>query len=139
MKRTMHAQNGKIMFINDDPSNKAIPDLPVSEYLAKMIEYTVFVTNLSITINSTSGGSHAPRSFHQFGMAVGINRINDKRIDDPDNAGNVRLFQEKISLHPDVAECFGPFVNIRKKGTKVTHKSEMKEKHLNHLHISSQR
>lgn len=138
MKRMIHAQNGKITFINDDPS-KPSPDLPVSEYLAKMIEYTVFVTNLSINVNSTSGGSHAPRSFHQFGMAVDINRINDKRIDDPENAGNVRLFQEKISLYPDVAECFGPFINIRKKGTKVTQKSEMKEKHLNHLHISSQR
>lgn len=138
MKRTICTQNGIITFINDDPS-KPSPNLPVSEYLAKMIENAVFMTSLSININSTSGGNHAPRSFHQFGMAVDINMINDKRIDDPSNANDVRRFQQKISLHPDVAECFGPFINIRKKGTNITKKPLMKAKHLNHFHISSQR
>lgn len=138
MKRTIRTQNGKITFINDDPS-KPSPNLPVSEYLAKMIEDAVFMTTLSININSTSGGNHAPRSFHQFGMAVDINMINNKRIDDPSNANDVRRFQQKISQHPDVAECFGPFINIRKKGTSITQKPLMKTKHLNHLHISSQR
>ncbi len=104
MKRTIHTQKGKITFINDDTS-KPSPDLPVSEHLARMIENTVFKTSLSININSTSGGHHSPRSFHQFGMAVDINKINNRRIDDSSNASDVRRFQQVISQHPDVAEC----------------------------------
>jgi len=72
-------------------------------------------------------------------MAVDINRINNKRIDDPNNANDVKRFQWAISQHSEVAECFGPFVNIRKQGSKIAQKPQMKAKHLSHLHISSQR
>ena len=138
MKRLINAQNGKITFVNDD-KNASSPNLPVSGHLAKMIEQAVTSTGLKVNINSTTGGNHAARSFHQFGMAVDINSINDKRIDDPGNFTAVRRFQQFISQHQDVSECFGPFINIRKKSGQVIQKPEMKQKHLNHLHISSQR
>lgn len=130
--------NGKISFVNDEPNNPS-PNLPVSEALANLIEDSVIKTNLSININSTTGGTHSPKSFHYHGMAVDINLINNKRIDDPSNAVNVQKFQQTVSQHPDVAECFGPFINIRKRGSKVTQMYHVKIKHLNHLHISSQR
>lgn len=138
MKRPINSYNGKITFINDDKTSHS-PNLPVSEYLAKMIEHVVLTTGLSININSTTGGNHSPRSFHQFGMAVDINKINSLRIDDPKNTSSVRRFQQIISQHPDVSECFGPFINIRKKSGQIIQKPEMKIKHINYLHISSQR
>lgn len=138
MKRNILTFNGKITFINDVPSNPS-PNLPVSEHLAKMIENIVRTTGLSININSTTGGKHTRTSFHYFGMAVDINLINGKRIDDPTNASNVRRVQQLLSQEQDIGECFGPFINIRKKGSKVTQKPQMKAKHFNHLHISSQR
>lgn len=138
MKRNILTFNGKITFINDEPSNPS-PNLPVSESLAKMIEHVVRTTNLSININSTTGGTHSKTSFHYYGMAVDINLINVKKIDDPTNSNNVKRVQQLLSQQADIGECFGPFINIRKKGTQITQKPQMKAKHLNHLHISSQR
>lgn len=112
MKRNISSMNGKISFVNDEPQNPS-PNLPVTEALASLIEDTVQQTNLSININSTTGGSHSQRSFHYHGMAVDINLITKKRIDDPGNLTDVRKFQQVISQHPDVAECYGPFINIR--------------------------
>ena len=138
MKRTIFKLNGKITFINDEPT-KPSPNLPVSKYLAKLIEDTVNITNLSININSTTGGLHSKTSFHYYGMAVDINLIDGKKINDPSNSNNVRRFQQAISQRPETGECFGPYINIRKTGKKVTKKPQMRAKHLNHLHISSQR
>ena len=138
MKRKILSFNGKITFINDEPS-KPSPNLPVSEFLAKIIEHVVRTTNLSININSTTGGTHSKTSFHYYGMAIDINLINGKKIDDPTNSANVKKVQQLLSLQADIGECFGPFINIRKKGTKIIQKPQMKAKHLNHLHISSQR
>jgi hypothetical protein len=47
MKRLIFNLNGKITFINDEPS-KPSPNLPVSKYLAKLIEDVVRITNLSM-------------------------------------------------------------------------------------------
>lgn len=138
MKRNILTFNGKITFINDVPSNPS-PNLPVSEHLAKMVENIVRTTGLSMNINSTTGGAHSKTSFHYYGMAIDINLINSKRIDDSSNASNVRRVQQLLSQEQDIGECFGPFINIRKKGTTITQKPQMKAKHLNHLHISSQR
>lgn len=138
MKRNIIMMNGKITFVNDQPSSPS-PNLPVTDALAALIEDAVTKTNLSININSTTGGTHSTRSFHYHGMAVDINLINKKRIDDPSNLADVRKFQQVISQHPDVAECFGPFINIRKRGSKITQMPHLKMKHMNHLHISSQR
>lgn len=138
MRRAIQNLNGKITFTNDDPT-KPSPNLPVSAHLAGIIETAVKTTNISVTINSTTGGSHSPKSFHQFGMAVDINKINNKRVDDPTNANDVRRFQQFVAQHPDVAECFGPFINIRKRGVHVAQMLQVKAKHMNHLHISSQR
>lgn len=138
MKRQIKKLNGRISFVNDDPS-KPSPNLPVSEFLAKMIESTVKKTKISLNINSTTGGKHSARSFHKFGQAADINIINKKRIDDISNSKSVKRFQKIISQHTDIAECFGPFINIRKHGSKITKKRNMRIKHLNHLHISSQR
>ena len=79
MKRNILSFNGKITFINDEPKNPS-PNLPVSEFLAKMIEHVVRTTNLSININSTTGGTHSKTSFHYYGMAVDINSINGKKL-----------------------------------------------------------
>ncbi|VAW92637.1 hypothetical protein MNBD_GAMMA23-2456 [hydrothermal vent metagenome] len=49
MKRLIFNLNGKITFTNDEPS-KPSPNLPVSIYLAKLIEDLVRITNLSINI-----------------------------------------------------------------------------------------
>jgi len=138
MKRQIFNLNGKITFINDEPS-KPSPNLPVSKYLAKLIEDIVRTTNLSININSTTGGSHSKTSFHYHGMAIDINLINNKKVDDPANSADVRKFQLMASQHKDIGECFGPFINIRKRGNNISQKPQMRTKHLNHLHISSQR
>ncbi len=138
MKRKIKKLNGKITFVNDD-SKAPSPDLPVSDALASMIESAVSSTGLSININSTTGGAHSKRSFHYHGMAVDINRINGKRIDDKSNAADVLKFQQFLEKHSDIGECFGPSINIRKQGTNIVQKPQMKKKHLDHLHISSQR
>lgn len=138
MKRTIQNLNGKITFSNDDPT-KPSSNFPVSEHLAVMIETAVKNTNASININSTTGGKHSPRSFHQFGMALDINRINNRRIDDPSNASDVMRFQQAICQIADIAECFGPFINIRKKDSQAVQMPQMRILHLNHLHVSSQR
>ncbi|MBL1261267.1 MAG: hypothetical protein COB33_012120 [Thiotrichaceae bacterium] len=138
MKRHISSFNGKITFINDAPTNPS-PNLPVSEHLAKMVENIVRITGLSININSTTGGTHSKKSLHYYGMAIDINLINGKRIDDPSNESNVRRVQRLFSQEQDIGECFGPFINIRKNGSTITQKPQMKSKHLNHLHISSQR
>lgn len=138
MKRTIQNLNGKITFTNDDPT-KPSSNFPVSEHLAAMIEAAVKNTSTSININSTTGGMHSPKSFHQFGMAVDINRINNRRIDDPSNASDVMRFQQAVCQLPDIAECFGPFINIRKRGSHVVQMPQMRISHLNHLHVSSQR
>jgi len=137
MKRNISTLNGKITFINDEPQNPS-PNLPVSETLAALIEGAVTQANLSININSTTGGDHSTKSFHYYGMAIDVNRINNKKINDPSNMHNVKSFQEIISKQPDVAEYFGPFINIRKKGIKTIQMHHVKIEHLNHLHISSQ-
>ena len=130
-------QNEQITFKNDDPSQ--LPPSPnVTEGLAKLIEYGVAIAGVSININSTTGGLHSSRRFHHIGPAFDINRLNNKHIDDPANLTDVLNFQQAIARHPLVAECFGPYINIRKYGTKKIQKSGMRLKHLNHLHISSQ-
>lgn len=116
--RRINPLSGKITFINDDPSAPS-PDLPMSEKLAALVESVMKSTNLSININSTTGGTHSKRSFHYHGMAVDINRIESKRIDDKLNAENVQRFQNAIAAHPYTAECFCPFINIRKRGTHI--------------------
>jgi len=138
MKRQISNLNGQITFINDEASNPS-SNSPVSEHLANLIEDAVIKTNLSININSTTGGAHSTKSFHYHGMAVDINLVNNKSIDDLSNSSNVRLFQQTVSQNPDVGECFGPFINIRKRGNQVTQMPHVRSKHLNHLHISSQR
>ena len=129
--------NGKITFVNDD-STKPSPDLPVSDTLATMIESAVTSTKLSININSTTGGLHSKRSFHYYAMAVDINRIDGKAVKDSSNMQKVRALQKYLSEHPDIAECFGPFINIRVKDGVVAQKPQMQSSHLDHLHISSQ-
>jgi len=136
-KMNRRIQNKQITFKNDDPSKPA-PNPNVTEGLAKLIEHGVVVAGVSININSTTGGLHSSRSFHHLGQAVDINRLNNKHIDDPNNLTDVLNFQQAIARHPLVAECFGPYINIRKYGTNKVQKSGMQHKHLNHLHISSQ-
>jgi hypothetical protein len=135
MKRQIRSQ--KITFENDEPGQPP-PSPCVTEALAKMIESAVFMADVTININSTTGGRHSTTSFHKFARAVDINRLNNKRIDDPDNLADVLNFQQVIARHPMVAECFGPYINIRKYGAEKRQKPGMKNKHLNHLHISSQ-
>lgn len=130
-------QNKQITFENDEPGQPP-PSPCVTEVLAKMIESAVCMLSVTININSTTGGRHSPTSFHKFGRAVDINRLNNKRIDDPDNLTDVLNFQQIIARHPLVAECFGPYINVRKYGAEKRQNSAMKNKHLNHLHISSQ-
>jgi hypothetical protein len=137
MKRKINPLNNKITFINDDPKAPS-PNLVVSEKLAQLIEGAVNTTQLSININSTTGGKHSTKSFHYHGMAVDINLIAGMRVDDIKNANNVRRFQSIIAASPVVAECFGPFINSRKQGTNVTLKPNLRASHLDHLHISSQ-
>lgn len=138
MNRNILGFNGKITFNNDEKS-KPSTNLPVSEYLAKMIESISRTTSYSLNINSTTGGTHSKTSFHYYGMALDINQINGKRIDDPSNSQSVRRVQQLLTKEPNIGECFGPFINIRKNGKEVIQKPLMKDKHLNHLHISSQR
>lgn len=138
MKRNILSFNGKITFNNDEKS-KPSSNLPVSEHLAKMIENISRTTSYSLNINSTTGGTHSKTSFHYYGMALDINKVNGKRIDDPSNAQSVRRVQQLLTKEPNIGECFGPFLNIRKNGNEIIQKPLMKEKHLNHLHISSQR
>lgn len=137
MKRIINTPHNRITFINDDSSAPS-PNLPVSAELAKIIEHTVNITKLRININSSTGGNHSIRSFHYHGMAVDINLIDGKRVDDISNQTNVRNFQSVLAQHPKIAECFGPFINIRKRGLLVEKKPAMRLTHLNHLHISSQ-
>ncbi|MCZ4306016.1 hypothetical protein O4G98_14880 [Zoogloeaceae bacterium G21618-S1] len=137
MRRHINTLNGLITLINDDPLAPS-PDLPVSSVLAQMIETVVKTTNLSININSTTGGVHSPRSFHYHGQALDINRLDGKRIDDVSNGAAVQVFQQAVAAHVDVAECFGPFINIRKRGAQVEQRPDLRIRHVNHLHISSQ-
>ncbi len=137
MKRKINPMKGKITFINDD-SKAPSPNLPVSIKLARLIEKTVNATQLTININSTTGGRHSTRSFHYHGMAVDINMISGLQINDKNNAADVRRFQRTIAANPNIAECFGPFINIRKHGTKVTLKPNLRISHLDHIHVSSQ-
>jgi len=136
-RRRIDALGGRIGFENDDP-RAASPDLPLSVTLAALIEALVQGTGLSININSSLGGSHSPKSFHYVGQAVDINRIDDRRVDDPANAERVKRFQAAAAAHPDVAECFGPFINIRKRGAAIEQRPDLCAMHRNHLHISSQ-
>lgn len=136
-RRHIDALDGRIGFENDDPAAPS-PDLPLSPTLAGMIETLVRTTGVSININSSFGGSHSPKSFHYVGQAVDINRIDGRRVDDPANAESVRRFQEAAAAHPDVAECFGPFINQRKRADAVEPRPDQLAMHLNHLHISSQ-
>ena len=138
MKRNILSFNGKITF-NNDEKPKPSTNLPVSESLAKMIENIPRTSSYSLNINSTTGGTHSKTSFHYYGMAVDINKINGKRIDDPSNSQAVRRVQQLLTKEENIGECFGPFLNIRKNGKEIIQKPLMKEKHLNHLHISSQR
>jgi hypothetical protein len=103
-----------------------------------MIEALVRTTGLCININSSVGGAHSPKSFHYVGQAVDINRIDGRRVDDPENAEAVLRFQQAAAAHPDVAECFGPFINQRRRGDAVEPRPDLLAMHLNHLHISSQ-
>lgn len=48
-------------------------------------------------------------------MAVDINSINGKKINDPTNSTNVKRVQQLLSQQVDIGECIGPFINIRKK------------------------
>jgi hypothetical protein len=136
-RRHIDPLDGRIGFEND-AAGAPTPDLPVSAELAALIEALVRDTGLAININSSLGGSHSPRSFHYAGQAVDINRIAGLRVDDPANADNVRRFQQAAAAHPAVAECFGPFVNIRKRGVAVEPRPDLLAMHANHLHISSQ-
>lgn len=137
MARKINNINGKISFINDDPSAPS-PNLPVTDKLATLIESAVRSTEFTININSSTGGKHSTRSFHYHGMAIDINLLGGKRIDDKSNSANVQKFQNIIAANPNTAECFGPFINIRKRGSKVEQKPQVLKAHLNHLHISSQ-
>lgn len=136
-RRPIDELNGRIAFENDDPSAPS-PNQPLSPTLAGMIEALVRSTGLCININSSVGGAHSPKSFHYVGQAVDINRIDGRRVDDPENAQAVLRFQHAAASHPDVAECFGPFINQRKRGDAIELRPDLRAMHLNHLHISSQ-
>lgn len=137
MARKINDINGKITFINDDTKANS-PNLPVSNKLANLIETSVRSSGLKININSTTGGKHSSKSFHYYGMAVDINLIQGKRIDDKSNFIAVQKFQNIIAANPNTSECFGPAINIRKRGLKIEQKPQALKAHLNHLHIASQ-
>ena len=137
MKRKISTMDGKISFINDEPLAPS-PNLPVTDVLATLIEDAVRSTGLAININSTTGGEHCTESFHYRGMAVDINVLGGKKVDDPLNNANIQKFQNVIAANPNTGECFGPFINISKIGATVEQQPQVLEDHLNHLHVASQ-
>ena len=104
-----------------------------------MIEDIVRQTGMSININSTTGGTHAPGSFHNFGQACDINEINNT----PVSAQNpyVDPLQKAFSGHPNIAENFGP--SARNERTlpngQVVPMPGMAQGHPTHIHVSGQK
>lgn len=62
----------------------------------------------SINVNSTSGGKHGDKSNHYRHRAVDINRINGKRVDDPENKHKVEALQRAMREYENSNEIFGP-------------------------------
>ena len=97
-------------------------------------------TELDININSSTGGKHRKNSLHYDGKAVDINRVDGKRVDDPDNFENVKALQEEFNKHPNIYGNYGPALNTRKnKNGKFVARPNLALSHKDHIHISVSR
>jgi hypothetical protein len=103
-----------------------------------MIENVVRETGLSININSTTGGAHAPGSRHPGGMAVDINRINGCPVSQNNN--NVQRLQDAFNQQSNILENYGPALNTRTEqgGTREDRPGQAAG-HQTHIHVSGQR
>jgi RHS repeat-associated protein len=127
----------QITFVNDVPGAPST-NLPVSDASAQMIENVVRETGLSININSTTGGAHAPGSRHPGGMAVDINRINGCPVSQNNN--NVQRLQDAFNQQSNILENYGPALNTRTEqgGTREDRPGQAAG-HQTHIHVSGQR
>jgi RHS repeat-associated protein len=127
-----------VTFQNDDP-NGASPNQPIATETAIMTESALANSDgvSSVNINSTTGGQHSQTSLHYTGNAVDINRVNDKRVDDPSNSTAVGNLQDSVAKRTGVRENFGPTRNEKtnRQGQSRAPSSAVVKQHQNHLHI----
>gem|GEM_PF-5995887 len=127
-------KNGpNVTFNNDDP-NKPSTDLPVDPDLAQAIEDAAVDTGFDVNVNSTTGG-HASGP-HVQGRAADINRINGLRVDDPANAGDVRLFQQSLIQHQNTNQVLGPILNVNKWYNAPPPSQSLINSHSDHIHVN---
>ena len=130
---------GTITYQNDDPSKPDIDPSELTNDTRKMVEDVVQDTDLSININSGYRKDSTTR--HGTGQAVDINRVEDKRVNDPDNLDNVKKVQDAFNAHPNIRENFGPALNTKtlEDGTRVDKTTNMADSHKDHVHVSGQK
>ena len=123
----------------NDVAGGASTDLPVTTETAIMVESAVKNSGADhVNINSSTGGHQFP-SRHAQKKAVDINRINNTRVSDPSNSGNVANLQKAFSETPNIRENFGPTSQTKTNisGTTVN-KPAMAATHKDHVHASGQ-
>ena len=125
----------RITFINDQGGADS-PDQPVSDATARMIEAVVRQVGMTININSTTGGNHAPSSNHYRGKAVDIDRVDGLPVSADSDA--VERLQEAFRAHPNIREHFGPFICEKTHHGITTPRPDMAARHTTHLHVSGQ-
>ena len=127
----------KISFKNDNPK-KGSADKKVKFELAETVEGAVKDTGQKININS-SVRTGKGLSRHNTKQAVDINRVDNKRVDDPSNFKNVKKLQKSLQKQDKIRENFGPAFQTKKlaeKKGKAINRPDQKAKHGNHIHAS---
>ncbi|MDH4275927.1 MAG: hypothetical protein OEW08_12900, partial [Gammaproteobacteria bacterium] len=128
----------KIGFRNDVPGGPST-DKKVLFEAADNIEGAVRETNLSINVNSTTGGHTSGQ--HPAKEAVDVNRVGGSKVSDPRNLANVSKFQKALGNQPNIFRNYGPAgqteTQVRGGMKSVIPVSGQAAAHANHIHSSA--
>lgn len=124
----------RITFINDNPRNPT-PNQSLTVPTAQMAASAIWDSGLgSVNINSTTGGhKETPKSWHNYGRAVDINRINGEPVTSASRS-DVRALQDAFLRQPNIGQDLGPSYNLIMPGRTPVRSQRTIDGHRNHVH-----
>lgn len=124
----------RVTFVNDKPQNPT-PYQPLTVPTAQMAASAIWNSGASsVNVNSTTGGhEEVPKSWHNYGRAVDINKINGEPVASA-NPAQVGALQDAFLRQPNIGQDLGPTYNLIMPGRTPVRSQRTILQHKNHVH-----
>ena len=91
-----------------------------------------------LVVTSTTGGRHAPTSWHFKGLAVDFG-VGPGLVGTPEHTRRLKAFQQAMAKDaPHLLELFGPIRNLGvKNGSRIVIPDSIWRTHQDHVHVAA--